>query len=129
MALMARAAQRVQDMKHLSGTVSTACRNRCLSVMRVASCLITNHAAKAYFSELDAPAPEGRPMHDVLAGLMFAKTLAAASEASVRLHWPAPLDPTAPEYAEAMKAGVEVSDRNGRDHCCATRPAPTRRVR
>ncbi|RKR38743.1 CHASE2 domain-containing protein [Paraburkholderia sp. BL17N1] len=122
MALMAQAAQRVQDMKRFVWDSLDSMPEPILVSDVRGVVLIANHAAKAHFARLGAPLPEGRPMQDVLGGLTLVKTIDtdAASKAEnnllARTHWPAPLDPARHEFAALMAHGVEVRDAHERDH-------------
>ena len=129
MALMAQAAQRVQDMKRFVWDSLDSMPEPILVSDLQGVVLIANHAARAHFARLGAPPPEGRPMQAVLGGLSFVKTIdrGAASGASddasdadnnllAHAHWPAPLDPARHEFAALMAQGVEVRDAHERDH-------------
>ncbi|WGS53411.1 CHASE2 and HATPase_c domain-containing protein [Paraburkholderia sp. D15] len=122
MALMAQAAQRVQDMKRFVWDSLDSVPEPILVSDVRGVVLIANHAAKAHFARLNAPAPEGQPMHAVLGGLALVKTIDrnAATDADNNLlahaQWPALLDPTRGEFAALMAQGVEVRDASGRDH-------------
>ncbi|CAH2899393.1 MAG: Two-component system sensor histidine kinase [uncultured Paraburkholderia sp.] len=122
MALMAQAAQRVQDMKRFVWDSLNSLPEPILVSDVRGVVLIANHAAKAHFTRLGAPMPEGRPMQAVLGGLTLVKAIdsGAASDADntlfARAHWPALLDPARREFAALMAQGVEVRDANERDH-------------
>jgi signal transduction histidine kinase len=122
MALMAQAAQRVQDMKRFMWDSLDSMPEPILVSDIQGIVLIANHAAKAHFARLGAPMPEGRSMQAVLGGLTLVKAIdsGAASDAEndllARAHWPALLDPTRREFAALMAQGVEVRDADGRDH-------------
>lgn len=118
MALMAQAAQRVQDMKRFVWDSLDSVPEPILVADRLGAVLIANQAARAHFARLGEGPPEGRLMRDALADLAFVKTIDASPEADTfaRAHWPAPLDPTRAEYATLMEEGVEVRDREERDH-------------
>ncbi|MBW9104633.1 CHASE2 domain-containing protein [Paraburkholderia phenoliruptrix] len=122
MALMAQAAQRVQDMKRFMWDSLNSVPEPILVSDVRGIVLIANHAAKAHFTRLGAPMPEGRAMHAVLGGLTLVKAIdsGAASDADntlfARAHWPALLDPARSEFAGLMAQGVEVRDANERDH-------------
>ncbi|MFM0175485.1 CHASE2 domain-containing protein [Paraburkholderia sediminicola] len=122
MALMAQAAQRVQDMKRFVWDSLDSMPEPILVSDVRGVVLIANHAAKAHFARLGAPLPEGRPMQAVLGGLTLVKTIDGntASDAEnnllARTHWPAPLDPARREFAALMAHGVEVRDAHERDH-------------
>ncbi|MBC8731086.1 CHASE2 domain-containing protein [Paraburkholderia sp. UCT2] len=122
MALMAQAAQRVQDMKRFVWDSLDSVPEPILVSDVAGVVLIANHAAKAHFARLGAPMPEGQPMQSVLGGLTLVKTIdtGAATDnernLSAHAHWPALLDPTRGEFAALMAQGVEVRDANERDH-------------
>ncbi|CAB3744330.1 Adaptive-response sensory-kinase SasA [Paraburkholderia sediminicola] len=122
MALMAQAAQRVQDMKRFVWDSLDSMPEPILVSDVEGIVLIANHAAKAHFARLGAPLPEGSPMRTVLGGLTLVKTIdsGAASDAENNLlahaQWPALLDPARSEFAELMAQGVEVRDAHERDH-------------
>jgi len=122
MALMAQAAQRVQDMKRFMWDSLNSVPEPILVSDVRGIVLIANHAAKAHFTRLGAPMPEGRAMQAVLGGLTLVKAIdsGAASDADntlfARAHWPALLDPARSEFAGLMAQGVEVRDTNQRDH-------------
>ncbi|SMG58852.1 CHASE2 domain-containing protein [Paraburkholderia susongensis] len=122
MALMARAAQRVQDMKRFVWDSLDSVPEPILVSDLGGVVLIANQAAKAHFARLGAAMPEGQPMHSVLGGLTLVKTIGsgAASDAERNLfahaHWPALLDPAHGEFSALMAQGVEVRDANERDH-------------
>ena|GEM_PF-59441 len=122
MALMAQAAQRVQDMKRFMWDSLNSVPEPILVSDVHGIVLIANHAAKAHFTRLGAPMPEGRAMQAVLGGLTLVKaidsggTSAADNTLFARAHWPALLDPARSEFAGLMAQGVEVRDGNERDH-------------
>jgi CHASE2 domain-containing sensor protein/signal transduction histidine kinase len=122
MALMAQAAQRVQDMKRFVWDSLDSMPEPILVSDVEGIVLIANHAAKAHFARLGAPLPEGRPMRTVLGGLTLVKTIdsGAVSDAENNLlahaQWPALLDPARREFAALMAQGVEVRDAHERDH-------------
>ncbi|HEX7936429.1 MAG TPA: ATP-binding protein, partial [Paraburkholderia sp.] len=122
MALMAQAAQRVQDMKRFVWDSLDSVPEPILVSDARGIVLIANHAAKAHFARLGASMPEGRAMQAVLGGLALVKAIdsGGASDAENNLlahtHWPALLDPARREFAALMAQGVEVRDANGRDH-------------
>jgi CHASE2 domain-containing sensor protein/signal transduction histidine kinase len=122
MALMARAAQRVQDMKRFVWDSLDSVPEPILVSDLGGVVLIANHAAKAHFARLSAPMPEGRPMQSVLGVLTLVKTIdvGTASDTERNLyahaHWPTLLDPTRGEFAAVMAQGVEVRDAHECDH-------------
>jgi CHASE2 domain-containing sensor protein/signal transduction histidine kinase len=122
MALMAQAAQRVQDMKRFVWDSLDSVPEPILVSDVRGVVLIANHAAKAHFARLGAPLPEGRSMQTVLGALTLVKTIDhhAGSDAEnnqfAHAHWPALLDPARAEFAALMAHGVEVRDADERDH-------------
>jgi CHASE2 domain-containing sensor protein/signal transduction histidine kinase len=122
MALMAQAAQRVQDMKRFVWDSLDSMPEPILVSDVHGIVLIANHAAKAHFTRQGAPLPAGRPMRDVLGGLTLVKTIdhgtPSDGEHNLLAHtqWPALLDPTRSEFAALMAHGVEVRDARARDH-------------
>jgi CHASE2 domain-containing sensor protein/signal transduction histidine kinase len=122
MALMARAAQRVQDMKRFVWDSLDSMPEPILVSDVRGVVLIANHAAKAHFARLGAPLPERRHMQAVLDGLTLVKTIDGDAATDVEqnqfahAHWPALLDPARNEFAALMAQGVEVRDANGRDY-------------
>ncbi|MGF6774230.1 CHASE2 domain-containing sensor protein/signal transduction histidine kinase [Paraburkholderia sp. GAS199] len=122
MALMAQAAQRVQDMKRFVWDSLDSVPEPILVSDIRGVVLIANHAARAHFARVEAMLPEGRPMQAVLGGLTLVKTIdrGAPSDADdnrlAHAHWPALLDPARHEFAALMTQGVEVRDADGRDH-------------
>jgi CHASE2 domain-containing sensor protein/signal transduction histidine kinase len=118
MALMAHAAQRVQDMKRFVWDSLDSVPAPILVSDVHGVVVIANHAAKQHVERLNAAGPVGRSMREVLGDLAFVKTIDAGEDADARCRaqWPAPLDPTRREFAALMEQGVEVRDRNARDH-------------
>ncbi|CAG9191106.1 Signal transduction histidine kinase [Paraburkholderia sabiae] len=118
MALMAQAARRVQDMKRFVWSSLDSVPEPILVSDVRGDVLIANHAAKTYFERLGAAAPEGRQMRHVLGELGFVKAIGSSAEADGfgRTHWPAILDPGRIAFADMMEQGIEVRDRNQRDH-------------
>ncbi len=117
-ALMARASQRLQDMKRFVWDSLNGVPEPIFVTDRRGVVLIANHAAHAHLAELDAPAPEGRAIRAVLDGLSFVKTIDddADADAFARAHWPALLDPARPGHARLLERGIEVRDAHERDH-------------
>ncbi|MEM5339383.1 CHASE2 domain-containing protein [Paraburkholderia azotifigens] len=118
MALMAQAARRVQDMKRFVWNSLDSVPEPILVSDVRGDVLIANHAAKRYFERLGAAALEGRQMRHVLGELGFVKSIGSSAEADAfgRTHWPAVLDPGRIAFADMMEQGIEVRDRNQRDH-------------
>jgi len=122
MALMAQAAQRVQDMKRFVWDSLDSVPGPILVSDVHGIVLIANHAATAHFERLGSVMPQGRPMREVLGDLAFMKTIGAGTEGDAehdtraRTHWPAILDPARLEFADLMAQGIEVRDLAERDH-------------
>ncbi|WP_109481049.1 CHASE2 domain-containing protein [Paraburkholderia sp. C35] len=118
MALMAQAARRVQDMKQFVWNSLDSVPEPILVGDVHGVVLIANHAAKAYFERLGAAAPEGMQLRHVLGDLAFVKAIDSSPEADAlgRAHWPALLDPGRAAFVDLMERGIEVRDRNQRDH-------------
>ncbi|MGU7769423.1 CHASE2 domain-containing protein [Burkholderia sp. MR1-5-21] len=118
MALMAQAAQRVQDMKRFVWDSLDSMPEPIFVTDLAGTVLIANHAAKRYGSRLALSLPEGRPLRSALGELTFVKTVEGNAEhdAEIRQHWPAALDPTLEAENDAMARGIEVRDRDGLDH-------------
>jgi CHASE2 domain-containing sensor protein/signal transduction histidine kinase len=115
MALMARAAQRMQDMKRFVWNSLDSVPGPILVSDLYGVVLLANHAAKTHFKMLGEPTPEGRRMHEAFEKLTLVKAIDPSVGRSAHLLWPAALDPTQ-NYADVMKEGIEVCDRSGRDH-------------
>ncbi|KVE37864.1 CHASE2 domain-containing protein [Burkholderia sp. TSV86] len=118
MALMAQAAQRVQDMKRFVWDSLDSMPEPVVVTDLEGVVLIANHAAKRYCGRLNVPAPEGRPLRSAFGELSFMKTVdgQAESDVAIRERWPAALDPTRDSRNDVMERGVEVRDREGLDH-------------
>jgi CHASE2 domain-containing sensor protein/signal transduction histidine kinase len=122
MALMAQAAQRVQDMKRFVWDSLDSVPEPILVSDVRGIVLIANHAAAAHFERLGSVMPQGRLMREVLGDLAFVKTIDAGTEGDAerdtwaRTHWPAILDPARLEFADLMAQGIEVRDLAERDH-------------
>jgi len=135
MALMAQAAQRMQDMKRFVWDSLDSLPEPILVSDPQGVVLIANHAAKAHFARHGAPHPERRTLPQALGDLRFIKAIEAGTEisldpldpktaaasvadsgAALQAQWPALLDPARGEFAEVMQRGIEVRDRAERDH-------------
>ncbi|RQQ03228.1 CHASE2 domain-containing protein [Burkholderia stagnalis] len=118
MALMAQAAQRVQDMKRFVWDSLDSMPEPIFVTDLAGTVLIANHAAKRYAARLALPLPEGAPLRAALGELTFVKTVDGNAEhdAAMRQHWPDALDPTLAAEHDAMERGIEVRDRDGLDH-------------
>jgi CHASE2 domain-containing sensor protein/signal transduction histidine kinase len=125
MALMAQAAQRLQDMRRFVWDSLDSVPEPILVADLRGVVLIANHASRAYLAGLNVGAAEGRWMQDVFGDLSLVKPIDPSPEAMAfaHAHWPAPLDPSRSEFAELMERGVEVRARDGSDYllryaCC-----------
>ncbi|RKP44130.1 CHASE2 domain-containing protein [Trinickia fusca] len=117
-ALMAQAAERVQDMKRFVWDSLNSVPEPILVTDQFGAILIANHAGHAHFARLGRAAPEGRTLVEALGDLAFMKTIDADSELDthMRSQWPAILDPTLGERVNILKKGVEVRDLDERDY-------------
>ncbi len=122
MALMAQAAQRVQDMQRFVWDSLDSVPEPILVSDADGVVLLANHAAKAHFARLGAATPEGRPMRDVFGDLSFVKAIDtgrdddATRQLRALAHWPAMLDPTQRAFADLMAHGIEVRDTRACEH-------------
>jgi len=118
MALMAQAAQRLQDMRRFVWDSLDSVPEPLLVADLRGVVLIANHAARAYFAGLGAGPAEGRRMSDAFGDVELVKTIDGDADASARAraHWPAPLDPASGGFTALMESGVEVRSRDGRDY-------------
>lgn len=118
MALMAQAAQRLQDMRRFVWDSLDSVPEPILVADLRGSVLIANHAARESFERLGIGAAEGRPMASVFGGFALVKPIDPNPDAMTfaHAHWPAPLDPARGEYAELMERGVEVRADDGSDY-------------
>ncbi|HKR46954.1 MAG TPA: ATP-binding protein, partial [Paraburkholderia sp.] len=118
MALMAQAAQRLQDMRRFVWDSLDSVPEPILVADLRGVVLIANHASRAYLERLNVSAAEGRRMQDVFGDLALVKPIDPAPDAMAfaHAHWPAPLDPARDEFAELMERGVEVRARDGSDY-------------
>ncbi|SDE14177.1 CHASE2 domain-containing protein [Paraburkholderia lycopersici] len=118
MALMAQAAQRLQDMRRFVWDSLDSVPEPILVADLRGVVLIANHASRAYLARVSVSAAEGRSMRDVFGDLSLVKPIDPSPDAMTfaRAHWPAPLDPARSEFAELMARGVEVRARDGSDY-------------
>ncbi|MFX1675029.1 CHASE2 and HATPase_c domain-containing protein [Paraburkholderia sp. A2WS-5] len=118
MALMAQAAQRLQDMRRFVWDSLDSVPEPLVVADLRGVVLIANHAARAYFTDLNVSAAEGRGMPEVFGDLALVKPIDPNPEtlAFAHAHWPAPLDPARGEFAQLMERGVEVRARDGSDY-------------
>ncbi|WP_343675629.1 CHASE2 domain-containing protein [Paraburkholderia heleia] len=118
MALMAQAAQRLQDMRRFVWDSLDAVPEPIFVADLHGVVLIANHASRACLERLAVSAAQGRRMQDVFGDLAFVKPIDPAPDAMAfaHAHWPAPLDPARDEFAELMERGVEVRARDGSDY-------------
>ena len=118
MALMAQAAQRLQDMRRFVWDSLDSVPEPILVADLRGGVLIANHASRAWLARLNVSAAEGRWMRDVFGDLALVKPIDPSPDAMTfaHAHWPAPLDPARGEFAELMERGVEVRARDGSDY-------------
>ncbi len=118
MALMAQAAQRLQDMRRFVWDSLDSVPEPLLVADLQGVVLIANHAARACFASLNVALAEGRQMQDVFGDLALVKPIDPNPDtlAFAHAHWPAPLDPALGDYAQLMERGVEVRARDGSDY-------------
>lgn len=118
MALMAQAAQRLQDMRRFVWDSLDSVPEPILVADLRGAVLIANHASRAYFAGMNVGAVEGRAMQDVFGDLALVKPIDPNPETATfaHAHWPAPLDPARGEFAELMERGVEMRARDGSDY-------------
>ncbi|MCG5073274.1 CHASE2 and HATPase_c domain-containing protein [Paraburkholderia sp. RG36] len=118
MALMAQAAQRLQDMRRFVWDSLDSVPEPLVVADLRGVVLIANHAARACFARLNVSAAEGRAMPEVFGDLALMKPIDPNPEtlAFAHAHWPAPLDPARGEFAQLMERGVEVRARDGSDY-------------
>ncbi|CAG9273888.1 CHASE2 domain-containing protein [Paraburkholderia unamae] len=118
MALMAQAAQRLQDMRRFVWDSLDSVPEPIVVADLRGVVLIANHASRAYLARLRVGAAEGRWMQDVFGDLSLVKPIDPSPEMMTfaHAHWPAPLDPARGEFAELMERGVEVRARDGSDY-------------
>jgi CHASE2 domain-containing sensor protein/signal transduction histidine kinase len=116
MALMAQAAQRLQDMRRFVWDSLDSVPEPLVVTDLRGVVLIANHAARARFAMPAAVPAQGRHMGEVFGDLEFVKTIDGDADAGARARaqWPAPLDPSRSEFAALMESGVEVRSREGR---------------
>ncbi|MDR3097251.1 MAG: CHASE2 domain-containing protein [Paraburkholderia sp.] len=118
MALMAQAAQRLQDMRRFVWDSLDSVPEPLVVADLRGVVLIANHSARAYFAHLNVSTVEGRGMQEVFGDLALVKPIDPNPEtlAFAHAHWPAPLDPARGEFAPLMERGVEVRARDGSDY-------------
>ncbi len=118
MALMARAAQRVQDMKRFVWDSLDSMPEPMLVTDLSGKVLIANHAARQYCVRLNLPSPEGRALRHALGAFSFVKTVDGNAEQdnALRQRWPEALDPTLGDALGVLGRGIEVRDAAGLDH-------------
>jgi signal transduction histidine kinase len=116
MVLVANATRRAQDMRRFVWDSLDSAPGPILVSDGQGVVLIANQAAKVHFARLGELEPEGYPMARAFNGFTYMKSVRAESGNDARLHWPAMLDPTYVTGAEVMREGIEVRDREQRDH-------------
>ncbi|WP_442808784.1 CHASE2 domain-containing protein [Trinickia soli] len=117
-ALVEQAADRVQDMKRFVWDCLNSLPEPILIADRQGLICVANKAAHDYFARVGSVAPEGRALTDALGEMTFIKTIGPETgfDAEVQAHWPDVLDPTDLARVRAVKRGIEVRDRTGRDY-------------
>ncbi|WP_233868221.1 CHASE2 domain-containing protein [Paraburkholderia adhaesiva] len=125
MALMAQAAQRLQDMRRFVWDSLDSVPEPIFVADLRGVVLIANHAARESLDRMGVGAAEGRSIAEVFGGFSFVKPIDPNPEtmALAHAHWPLPLDPARKEYSELMERGVEVRSPDGSDYllryaCC-----------
>ncbi|RKP46871.1 CHASE2 domain-containing protein [Trinickia fusca] len=117
-ALMSRASERVKDMRRFVWDSLNGVPEPILVSDRRGVVLLANQAARTHFLALGAPSPDGRTLCSALSGLELVKTVdeTPGIDAYARANWPTLLDPRRPGHESILECGVEVRDRNERDH-------------
>jgi CHASE2 domain-containing sensor protein/signal transduction histidine kinase len=118
MALMAQAAQRLQDMRRFVWDSLDSVPEPILVADLRGVVLIANHAARASLERPGDGATAGRSIADVFGGFSLVKPIDPNPDtmAFAHAHWPAPLDPARAEFTELMARGIEVRSRDGSDY-------------
>ncbi|RQH08931.1 CHASE2 domain-containing protein [Paraburkholderia dinghuensis] len=118
MALMATAAQRLQDMRRFVWDSLDAVPEPILVADLRGVVLIANHAARESLNRMGVGAADGRTVAEVFGGFSFVKPIDPNSDtmAFAHAHWPLPLDPARKEFSELMERGVEVRSPDGSDY-------------
>jgi signal transduction histidine kinase len=116
-ALVERAAQRLQDMKRFVWDSLNSVPEPVIVADRHGVVVLSNKAARSHFVRIASPDPRGRPLADVLGEFTLIKAIGTVpeEEAEVRARWPAVLDPSGPRVG-IVKRGLEVRDRSGHDY-------------
>ncbi len=116
-ALVERAAQRLQDMKRFAWDSLISVPEPVIVADRHGIVVLSNKAARSHFARLASPDPRGRQLTDVLGEFTLIKAIGMApeEEAELRTHWPAVLDPRGARVG-IVKRGLEVRDRSGHDY-------------
>ncbi len=117
-ALVEQAADRLQDMKRFVWDCLNSLPEPILIADQAGFICIANKAAHAYFARVGSPPPDGRSLMDALGEMTFIKTMGeeTVSDAEMQARWPEVLDPTNLARVWAVKRGIEVRDRTGRDY-------------
>ncbi|CAN7561237.1 CHASE2 domain-containing protein [Trinickia sp. LjRoot230] len=116
-ALVERAAQRLQDMKRFVWDSLNSVPEPVLVADGQGVVLLANKVARSHFVRLGMPEPCGRGLSAVLGEFSLIKTMDASGdqETDVRARWPAILDPRGP-LVGIVKRGLEIRDRTGHDY-------------
>jgi CHASE2 domain-containing sensor protein/signal transduction histidine kinase len=117
-ALVEQAADRVQDMKRFVWDCLNSLPEPILIADQHGMICVANKSAHSLFARVSSRMPEGRMLTDALGEMTFIKTMGdeQISDADVQARWPDVLDPTDLTRVMAVKRGIEVRDRTGRDH-------------
>jgi signal transduction histidine kinase len=116
-ALVERAALRLQDMKRFVWDSLNSVPEPVLVADQDGVLLLANLAARAHFERLTIPEPAGRALTEALGHFSFIKSMDTTSEleAEIRANWPSILDPTGRHVSVVMR-GIEVRDRMGHEY-------------
>ncbi len=116
-ALVERAAHRLQDMKRFVWDSLNSVPEPVLVADGRGMVLLANQAARAHFARLGIPEPTGRKLTETLGGFSLMKSMdtSAELEAEIRASWPTVLDPTG-RHVGIVRRGIEVRDRMGHEY-------------
>lgn len=116
-ALVERAAHRLQDMKRFVWDSLNSVPEPVLVADGQGIVLLANQAARAHFARLGSPEPAGRTLTQALGGFSLTKSIETPAdlEAEIRASWPAVLDPTG-RHVGIVRRGIEVRDRMGHEY-------------
>jgi CHASE2 domain-containing sensor protein/nitrogen-specific signal transduction histidine kinase len=116
-ALVERAAHRLQDMKRFVWDSLNSVPEPVLVADGQGIVLLANQAARAHFARLGGPELAGRTLTQALGGFSLTKSIDTSPEleAEIRASWPAVLDPTG-RHVGIVRRGIEVRDRMGHEY-------------